>query len=55
MIRPEDGRTCPFCGQYFNPWFIRSRIARGDDKVFCEGCFSHHDIDDLGFASEARA
>ena len=52
MIRPEDGRTCPYCGEYFDPWFIRKIIAEGDDKTYCCTCNRFLDIDDLKEAKE---
>lgn len=47
MITKDDGKKCLYCGEYFNPWFIRKIIADGDDKTFCCTCRRFLDIDDL--------
>lgn len=47
MITKDDGKKCPYCGEYFNPWFIRKIIADGDHKTFCCTCRRFLDIDDL--------
>ena len=47
MITPEDGKICAICGEYFNPWAIRSIIAKGGSHVTCRCCGREYDIDDL--------
>lgn len=47
MITPADGRFCPAGRGYFNPWYIRSIIAKGESSVYCSECRRRHDIDDL--------
>lgn len=47
MITDADGRYCPDCIFWFNPWAIRRAIAIGDEKVFCPYCRKWVDIDDL--------
>ena len=47
MITPNDGKYCPHCNEYVNPWVIRSAIARGDDTFRCRACGWPSDLDDL--------
>ena len=52
MITDDDGRYCPDCGFWFNPWAIRRAIASGYAKLYCPHCIKWLDIDDLKEARE---
>ena len=54
MITPADGRFCPIDGEYFNPWYIRNLIAKGESVVFCVSCRRRYDIDDLLDSDDIR-
>ena len=52
MIRPTDGKYCPICRAYINPWTIYKAIGRRESGVFCPECQNLNDIDDLIDADE---
>lgn len=47
MIRPEDGKYCPDCHTYVNPWVVHKTIGKRESAIYCPGCDKWHDIDDL--------
>lgn len=47
MITDADGKYCPDCGFWFNPWAIRRTIAAGDERLYCAYCHKWVDIDDM--------
>ena len=47
MITTKDGKYCPHCRGYVNPWIIRSAIAKGAETYECRGCGFKSYIEDL--------
>lgn len=47
MITANDGKYCPHCRGYVNPWIIRSAIAKGAEKYECRECGFESYIEDL--------
>ena len=47
MITPADGKYCPHCHGYVNPWVVRSVIAKGAETYGCRECGFTSYIEDL--------
>ena len=47
MIKPEDGKYCPNCHTYVNPWTVYKTIGKREHSIHCDGCDQWSDVDDL--------